>query len=679
MTAQKRSENIQNVPISISAMSAETLSKMGIERTDDLGVAVPGLQFDRRSSEALIRIRGIGTASTNVGDEPSVAVYVDNVYEPSPDAVILNLNNVERIEVLKGPQGTLFGRNATGGVINIVTRTPSMQPSLEMEAGYGNFDTVEAKMYGTTGIGESIAADLAVAYDDQSEGYITNRTLGKRTGTERDIALRSKWLFNLGDNTHLTFTGSYTDRDDSIGMPSQPRPGTLGFGGTPYSGNFYTVTENLDEAAKHTMASASIRLDQSFSNFDFVSISAYQHETHKSTVDQDGTPLPVINGHVVNDVATVTQEFQLLSNGGGPFKWILGAFFFNSTPRYNPLTIDGLGVAPLGTVRSFVEAESTSYALFADTHYNLTDSTGITLGVRGTRDNLKLTGDTGFSAIPAALEPAPFERSTDSKEPTWRVGLDHHLASHLMVFGMYSRGYKSGVYNSVVTSGVPSAPVKPEIVDAYELGFKSDAADGLWQLNGSLFRNVAKDLQVYSNIPGGVMLSNAAKSTIQGLELNTLLAPTDHLELSLGVSWMHSKYDRFPNTQLFPPSPTGGNLDTVYGDVSGNQVPQTPDFTSSATIAYRLPVSFGEFRTSLSYLYNSGFFWEPNNRIKEPPLNMVNGEIGWRSRSQRYGVKVWGRNLLNKEYSINSSSSVFGDLYSPAPPRQYGVVFQTWL
>ena len=575
VTAQKRTQSSQDVPISISAMPAAQLKAMAIEGMDELRFAVPGLQMDRRVNSEQIHLRGIGTPATSSGQESSVAVYTDGVYNPSPNTNVVNFNNVERVEVLKGPQGTLFGRNATGGVIHIITKTPSKEPSLDVSLGYAKYDDFEAKLYGTTGIGDSIAADLAVFYKDQSDGYITNRFDGSKVGTEKDIALRSKWLIEFGEHTDLMLTANYAKTEGDVGMFRQPVHGTVGVGGFVPVDDFYSVTSDWPGDFEHEFESYSAKFRHEFENFDFVSISAYLTESDDYNIDTDATDAPIIQAFLHLDLDTYTQEFQLVSNNDSKLTWIVGFYYFDTASDYAPLDLKGLAIpSVLGSIAIYSTLELQSYAGFIDGTYDLSDDTTVTAGVRYTKDKLKLFGRTRFTAFPPAAWPPAYDENIDFDEPTWRVGLDHRISEDVMAYAMYSRGYKTGMYNTVVSSGSPAAPVEPEIVDAYELGFKGEFLDRTLQVNGAMFINKATDLQVFTNVPGGTILSNAAKATIKGIELTVLSQPTDRLDMHLALSLMDSEFDEFPNTDLFPPNVdedgnrTGGNQGGVFGDLN---------------------------------------------------------------------------------------------------------------
>ena len=227
VTANKRSESQQDVPIAITAQTSAALDLKGIEGTTDLAFTVPNLTMTMEAISMTTFIRGVGQPGATSGQEQSVAFYVDGVYNPSPTTNIQGFNNVERVEVLKGPQGTLFGRNATGGVVHVITRDPSYEPKFEADVGYGNYNAISGRAYGSVGLTDNIAADVALLYLDR-DGFGDNVTLGVERQGDKDFSIRSKVLFEPTDQTTIKLSGFYTDRESSQGIDRDAAPGTFG-------------------------------------------------------------------------------------------------------------------------------------------------------------------------------------------------------------------------------------------------------------------------------------------------------------------------------------------------------------------------------------------------------------------------------------------------------------------
>lgn len=280
VTAQRREQNLQSVPISVAAITAQSLQAMGISGTNDLAVAVPGLELGQQNIAIAPFIRGIGNRSTAPGEEAAVALYIDGVYMPTLSAGLFELENVERVEVLKGPQGTLFGRNATAGVIQVVTRDPSEQFQADVHAGYGNYETVDSGLYATGAIASNVRADVSLYYTEQFDGWGENLNTGNDVFKGYDYAARSKWIIDLSDDTELRVSADYGKAKPNTPPAYRPLPGrilTSGVpafaGSTPYFG-FYDVSETRDVYATTSQWGSNIQLRHSFNAVDLVSITS---------------------------------------------------------------------------------------------------------------------------------------------------------------------------------------------------------------------------------------------------------------------------------------------------------------------------------------------------------------------------------------------------------------------
>jgi iron complex outermembrane receptor protein len=241
VTAQKRSESLQKVPISITALTAEKLSEAHITNNAQLAALTPGLFFSQSTIGAQPWLRGIGNSSGVPGNEPAVATYVDGVYRPSPVSAWFSYNGIERLEIEKGPQGTLFGRNAAGGVINIVTKDPGMTPELKLNAGYGNYDTFSGSFYGSTGIGDTLAADLSVSGSKQNEGFGKDLQTGADIFINNNLSARTKIVWRPTSKTRVVFTADYDYTRSEQGVVLMVLPGTTSNSGFTHVGGFYDV------------------------------------------------------------------------------------------------------------------------------------------------------------------------------------------------------------------------------------------------------------------------------------------------------------------------------------------------------------------------------------------------------------------------------------------------------
>ena len=697
---------MQDVPITMQAFGSETLEATGINSTDFLSEIVPNLQATRQLAASTPYLRGVGTQNGATGDESSISLFVDGVYSASALGNDQAFANVERVEVLKGPQGTLFGRNATGGVIHIVTKDPSQEATGEFGLSYGDYDTVKTNLYATGGLSDTVAADISVHYEDQGEGYGRNITTGNEIGVTERTSIRTKWLFTPNDETRITLIGGYNSREGSLGGARAPIPGALGAdgglifqgcllgggdqatctaaaqtGATMAQSNTQSVAADGDTFIDTEQLYLSAKVEYSLDSFDLVSITGYQDTKVNDFLDQDATPFPVVNATLPRQEDMFSQEFQLLSTGDGPLSWIAGLYYLQFDAAYDGFALTGLGLQALDPTLAGltldVSQDLTSYAAFGQINYDLSDRTRLTAGLRYTKDERDVSGVTEFQFGPVA-SPVPFSGNESWSEPTWRLALDYQATEDVLLFGSYSRGFKSGVFNSVVTSGVLAPPVNPEVLDAYELGFKSDLMDGRVRFNGTVFYYEYTDLQLIAISAGVTRLSNAASAEVKGAEFDLAAAVTDNLELRAAFGLLDSEYENFDCTVSVPTGIGGNTLTPTPEGCNGNTLIRAPELSGNIGLTHTADVGSGILTSNLNWYYNDGFFWEPDNRIKEDSYDLLNAEVSWMNANESYRVRVFGNNLTDTEYSIFTTTGELGDLQSMAPPRTWGIGFDLY-
>lgn len=680
VTAQKKVENLQRVPIAITALSGDMAAAAGVRTSEDLNAVTPGLNLGRSSGGAVILLRGVGALTSQAGQDASVPLFVDGVYQMSSASALLAFNNIERVEVLKGPQGTLYGRNASGGAINIVTRTPSQDTAAEMEFGYGNYDTVEGRFYGTTGLAQNVAMDLALYYSYQGKGWGTNRNLGEEVGKRKDFSARSKLLLEPGDTTRITIAGNYSKGSGSTGTNYRPVDSTsapTGQQGFPYG--FYD-TQGSRPFTGNEQGGISAHIDQEVGNLSLVSISAWQKARRKEFADLDTVEPQIIDYYFTQNTEAFTQEVQLQSDQNERLRWIVGAFFLKSKEGYEPFVLEGLGVPPFATItQGYNYQKTTSYAAFGQATADLTDTTRLTAGVRYTIDKRSVravsTGEFAGEA-PGSGSVSIFDvRARETfKKPTWRIGIDHDLAEDTMAYFTYSRGFKSGIFNL----SAPDTPaVRPEVLDAFELGLKSTLFDRRLRFNASTFYYSYKDIQAANIVGGQQFLRNAAKAEIYGVDVDLEASVTSQLTLRAAAEYLHARYKKFEGAPFTVPNPNFpyGNTQFV-GDASGNRIPRAADWSVNLAGDYTVPLAWGELGFNVNYAFSNGWKWEADNRAEQKPFHIVNAQIRLAMSEDRFAVRLWARNLLAEKYYAQVQAAV-GDLGVPAPPRTYGVSVST--
>jgi len=329
VTAQRRSEDLQEVPISVSAVTADTLRNTGIDATKDLPQLVPSVQVTRSGPSGLFFIRGVGTSNAAAGEEGANAFYVDGVYLGDLAQTINNFNNIERVEVLKGPQGTLFGRNATGGLIHVITREPGMDRVVNGQVGYANYDTLSGQLYAATPLSETLSADIALTASKQNEGWGENVTLGTDNKVSEFYGLRSKWVLRASEGLKFTLSGDYNESEDNLGLGWRIADGTIGTGGFSSPGGNDT-SANRAALTKLEIWGASLTVEADLGFADLTSISAIRDNHNDSGFDVDGGPLNLINIDYISTSRTYQQELRLASTTVDPFSWQAGVFYLRS-------------------------------------------------------------------------------------------------------------------------------------------------------------------------------------------------------------------------------------------------------------------------------------------------------------------------------------------------------------
>ena len=669
VTAQKRSENLQNVPIAISALEAKTADALGLKTTTDLAFTTPGLVMHHQTNTVLPALRGISQTNPAGGDESPIAIYVDGVYYVSPSAGIFSFNNIDRIEVLKGPQGTLFGRNAVGGVISVITARPKYDFAGKMHIGYGNYNTYDGDLYTTTGITNKIATDLSVYWHRQNDGYGKNLTTGNGTFKNRDFAIRNKWLLQPSDATDVTFAADYGSGQDPMGVAKDSLPGTLKVVGPPHRGGFFDLQGNVDDKVEYKQWGASAEVDQNFDWARLVSISAYRKALPRYIQDNDSTSLNVSKIDSPDKSRQITQEFQILSPQSNKLKWIVGFFYLNNKNDYTLIATGMTTVtAPPTFRRTFSVINTRSLAGFGEVTLPLGEATNATAGLRYTSDKQHIVGAFFDNAGQQIAKTDGNQRATFNKL-TWRLSLDHRFAPHFMGYASYNRGFKGGVFNG----SAPRDPaVNPSVLDAYQVGIKSEWLDGKLRLNGSAYWYDYKGIQLAATQGTISRLYNAAKGRIKGADLDFEVIPVRHLRLSGGVAYTDAKYTDFPNAPTATAKPLGGYT-IAPADATGNEMIYTPKWSYNANAIYTIPTGLGNFDVAGNYYYNGDYFPDPANQFRQKSYHLINASLGWTSSDDRLSAKLWAKNLNNAHYYNHITVNPQLASASPSPPRTYGV------
>ncbi|QGZ93802.1 TonB-dependent receptor [Terricaulis silvestris] len=673
VTAQRQSQSLQDVPIAVTAVTADELESRGMTDTLSVAMSVPNLSLPENGVSVTPFLRGVGSNQSNPNDEPSVATYVDGVYIASPTGNIFSFNNIERIEVLKGPQGTLFGRNATGGVIQIVTRDPQQEPLFDASVGYGDYDTTEASLYASTGLAPNFAVDFAVLYNNNNEGYGRDINRDADIMMRDELAARTKFLWTPGENTEFRLALDYS-RLDSTGTDYQLAQGVIGADTvSTYPGERRTSTD-FANTGDNEVYGASLRFDQDLNFARFVSISGYRHVVGDFHLDQDASPTPIVQAYINQFAENYSQEFQLLSPEGSTIDWLLGAYYFDADFAYTPLAIEGFAAAPFTRVELFGSQNTESQSVYGQVTAPIMADTNLTVGLRYTMEDqstdASVVGD-GGTVLPWGV----LAQSQDFEKLTWRISLDHQFSPTMMGYVSYNRGIKSGGFN-MINAGTPG--YDPEILDAYEVGLKNEFFNDTVRLNMAAFFYDYADIQIFNITGGGAVLTqNAAAAELYGFDADLDWLVNDRLTLSAGLGLLHSEYTSFPDATFTPPSPLDGPQTT--GDATGNELVNAPGISANLSADYVIPTNSGEFRLVGAVSYRDDTYVSPDNRLTIPAFTVVNATLGWTAPSGRWGAQLWARNLFDEAYYANRTEQALGDIQYLAPPRTVGVTLNVHL
>jgi iron complex outermembrane receptor protein len=709
VTAQRRSESLQSVPVSVTALTSNMLQRSGIVQTSDLQVVTPGLTWSTGLSVPTPFMRGVGSRDNSAANESAVATYIDGVYFPAMPGALLSLPNIERIEVLKGPQGTLFGRNANGGLIQIITKDPPSSFSGKASAGYANYDTVSGQVYLGGPISDTLGADLSLYYTNQHDGWGRNLFSGRDVNVAKDFAARTKFVLTPADETRIVVSLDFDHRRGDIGSAGSILPGSTSADGkcgaapfpagypgcapqpsTTKQGGFYDTQTNVSGytgkngqgRAETKQGGGSISVEQDVAFAVLRSISAYRHLDNFVYADNDLGPVAVSQTQWKLYDRTFTQELQLTSQDDSKLKWIVGGFYMHRKVGYDYFRAVGYSVGlpspldPAGQCcgpgafggRSDVISNVmiNSYSGFAQATAEVLAETNVTVGARYTSDKEHYTS--------RQLDVRGTQRAAANVRKTWskltyRFAVDHHFTPSTMAYVSYNRGFKAGLFNTTNSAGQFA---DPETLDAIEVGVKSDLLDRRLRVNLAAFNYDYKDVQLPVLMAGATRTINAAKAKIQGLEFEVVALPVDRLTLSAGGSFLtKSEYQDFPNGPVL--TPNGRANSQTAANLAGNRTIRSPKFNGNVALDYSVLTDMGSIAFNMTYYYNSGFYFTPDNNFRQERYGLLNTQVYWKTSDDRFGLRLWARNLLDKKHLNNISPSTLSTFAVPAEPRTYGI------
>lgn len=674
VTATRRDTDIQSTPVSMSALSDEMLLEANITDVRALTGEVPGLTVtsNNQLGASGISIRGIGATGGGIGSDDPVAIYIDDVFIGRPSGNVFNLVDVERVEVLRGPQGSLFGRNATGGAIRFVTKRPNFDEEEGFfKAGIGSFNAIEGGGYYTGPITDNLAFKISGSYSE-SEGYATNTYDGTpevpRSG-RRELLGESNTVVRMAlgyENGPLSIDvnadyGNLTqftpfkdlapfingvdpavnpDASPDLYSNNQPVRQYRDFGGLSVTAN-YDLTESIE----------------------FTSISGYRETGYDEVFDSDGSSADIIGVEPVEDQEQLSQEFRISSTGNETLDWILGAYFFTEEASFDLFIRRGPGLPGATLIRT--TNETTSYAAFVDASWHISDRLTLSGGLRYSDEEKDFTAAAGsrFAPLPPASEES---NSFDAWTP--RAVLDFQATEDVFLYASVSRGFKSGGFN--LTS---AQSFDPEFIWSYEAGIKADTFDGRMRTNLSAFYYDYTDLQVrVSAGPGVTAVLNAADAKIPGAELENTILINDNWQLETNIAYLDATYDSF----ISPIFGTG--TDNIIGteDFAGNRLDRAPEWQAFMAAQYATSIG-SDFDLTLraEFAYQDELFYTRQNLkdFSREATELVNlratldSAAGWK-------FQLYGENVFDERYVENIVEIGPRGLGYVAPPATWGVL-----
>ena len=528
VTAQKREENLQSVPLSIAAYTSEQLEKSIIQDIYDVGIQTPGMIVNKEIV-GKIYIRGIGAENLTIGGDPGVALHADGAYIARTSAAIFDLYDVERVEVLRGPQGTLYGRNATGGTVNIISKAPTeeFEGNVLLEVGDYDYTRVGAVISGPLADGKVLARAAVVKSD--RDGFTPNLFTGEDLFDEDLLMGRLRLRFLPNDDVTIDLIADFS-QDDGSPAPfkqlefSELFEGMLGANDPP---GLRAVSQESPVTEMQDQFGITAIVNWDTGNSTFTSVTSYRDTEFEAVFDGDAVDITFQNFSDHDDTQQFSQEFRLSSDAGDSWNWIVGAFYFNDdgdTEIFIPIPGFGFDILHQATM------STDAYAVFGQATYNVSDRLALTAGLRYNSEDKEATQLSEFIGLFPPFPPAALQ--TDSNEVTPKFGIEYDINDEVMWYATATRGFKSGGFTF---NGI-QPDFKPEFVWAYETGFKSTLAEGSVILNGSAFYYDYTDLQVSKLENNAGVITNAADATIYGAEIELLAQATERWRFNAGLS-----------------------------------------------------------------------------------------------------------------------------------------------
>ena len=662
VTSQRREELVQKIPISITTLDTVQLQRMNVTSLEDMKFVVPNVVIEKTTAvNAGLKIfmRGIGQDNSAFTNEQGVALYVNDVYIPRAAGSMLSVYDVERIEVLRGPQGTLFGRNATGGAIRYITKKPTGEHFLKMDATLGSLHRRNLLLNYSTRIGKDIDVTAAVSSVNRA-GYLNNLTTGHKVNNEHENSARTTVAMPWGDSTYATLNLDYT-RNTSGAMFAIPvKRDAKGKVVNALGGGFYDTRSEIQGNSFIRTYGATLTTDTDFGFMSLRNILAARGLYHNFFEDADGTDLARFNLHQDQKEREFSYEAQLVSQLSGPLSWVGGFFAYRET-NSQPTRNDFFGFT--GATRN-ISQQDNSYALYWQGDYAFTDQLKLTAGTRYSFEKKNLLV---VNMRPDGSEIFTVNLRDQWKRPDWKLALSYDFTPDIMGYVSATSGFKSGGFDGTGATPANILPFKEETLIAYETGIKSSLLDDRVHFNIDYYRSDYRGVQLAAFTPEGIQTTtNATGALIQGVEMDTEAQLTSAWRVNAGFGTIDTKYQDF----------SAANSATF----AGKRMKNAPKFQWHLSSTYIQPLANADLVWSAALRYTDLYYTNLalSREVMVPTHLDASARVSYEPRNSPWSVALWGKNLTNNQ--IGAGGFVISGLgvaivYPQLPPT-YGLDFK---
>jgi len=667
--------DIQSTPIAVTVLPGKALEQMGIYTVEGLASLVPAVTISQHTGAAQVSIRGIGTNSTVAGADPSSTVHLDGVYLGRPAMVLMDLLNVERVEVLRGPQGTLYGRNSVGGTINILTRQPTDALETSVRLTAGNYDRLRAEGSVAGPLIKNRVMGNFAFLRGTGDGFVKDLDHPAHSlGSEDTWAGRGQLRVVFGAKSDLLLSGDY-GRFNGIPLTyAKPIKAKRGYTFVGPASPWEVRTSHL-ASGNNTQQGASARLALQLNDTTTVnSLTALRRSNYRFFIDADATELVLQTSDVPDVQRQFSQELTLV-RAAPNLTWVGGVFFFD---EHNEGQVAITVYPKAAQIRPFASIGTQAWALFGQATWKVWKGVSLTGGVRYTDERKNLENSWGVyplagasAAIPGSFYQVADAATYDAWTP--KISIQGQASGDMFVYLSAARGFKSGGFNpTAMTRGLA---FDPEFAWSYEAGLKRTTGAGRVRMNAAAFYIDYRDLQVQAFLDSGVLdISNAASAAIRGIEVELAAATRRGLQFTGNISWLDASYDRYLAVGLDPVT-----VNPVTRDAVGNRLNNAPGWSGSGSAVY----AFAAGRSGTATLrgdvsWQSRVFFTPFNDAVEtqPGYGLVHLRAGFERRNRRWEIALYMRNVGNTDY-ITGTANVPLSAFTARPgvPRQWGTQF----